>query len=367
MKLSVKYFVKVMNKFLSSLIVSQMRTKFILVLFVVLAFISGCNFPVGPITAPAAVSMNPNFLFSPSNATATATPFQPIPPTAVFYPTATPLPPTPVPTPRSTVSGSIVTAAGLIPQPKGQINVLILGSDTRSGGFGGRTDTIILATINPADNSINLTSFPRDLYVPIPGHGTNRINTAWVWGGFESLASTFEYNFGVRPDYYAIINFRYFTNLIDSLGGIDVNASQPLSEYTARGWFTVPAGITHMNGATALYYSRSRKSTSDFDRNRRQQEVITAVIDKMLNLYTITKIPEVYEAYVTSVSTNIKLKNIIPLIPVAARFSKDPKLRHYYIGRQQVASWVTPGGAQVLLPNQASILKKMRKALNSPE
>lgn len=224
----------------------------------------------------------------------------------------------------------------------------------------------MLVTINPADNTINLTSFPRDLYVSIPGHGNNRINTAWVWGGYETLAATFEHNLGVRPDYYAIINFYTFTNLIDSLGGIDVNASQPLSEYTARGWFTVPAGITHMNGATALYYSRSRKSTSDFDRNRRQQEVIEAVIAKMLSLYTISKIPEVYDAYVNSVQTNIKLKNIIPLIPVAARFANNPKIRRYYVGRKQVSNWMTPGGAAVLIPNQAAVLEVMRKALNSP-
>ena len=97
-----------------------------------------------------------------------------------------------------------------------------------------KDDTILLVTINPADNSINITSFPRDLYVNIPGGKTNRINTAFGRGGFETLASTFEYNLGVRPDYYALINFWSFTNLIDNLGGIDVNASQPLSEHTAH-------------------------------------------------------------------------------------------------------------------------------------
>jgi len=245
--------------------------------------------------------------------------------------------------------------------------VLLLGSDQRFGSGGGRTDTILLVTINPADNSVNITSFPRDLYVYIPGGNNNRINTAFGRGGFETLASTFEYNLGVRPDYYALINFWSFTNLIDDLGGIDVNASQPLSEHTARGWFNIPAGITHMSGATALYYSRSRKSTSDFDRNRRQQEVVTAVIDKLISLYTISKIPEVYQAYVNSVTTNIKLKDVISLIPVAARFTKNQKIRRYYIGRKQVSNWVTPGGGQVLLPNQAAVMDVMRKALNSPE
>jgi LCP family protein required for cell wall assembly len=350
-----------------------MRNKFFLILLASLTFISACNFPVGPIAAPAAVSMNPIFLFSPSDATATATPFQPIPPTAVYYPTATPIPPTPLPTTQPVSSGSnqfsggSTSSLGLIPQPKGQVNVLLLGSDQRYGTGGFRTDTILLLTINPADNSVNITSFPRDLYVYIPGGNNNRINTAFARGGFETLASTFEYNLGVRPDYYALINFWSFTDAIDSLGGIDVNASQALSEYTARGWFTIPAGVNHMDGATALYYTRSRKSTSDFDRNRRQQEVVTAVIDKLMSLYAISKIPELYQAYSNSISTNIKLKDVIPLIPVAARFTNAKKIKHYYIGRGQVSSWITPGGAQVLLPNRAAVLDVMRKALNSPE
>ena len=113
---------------------------------------------------------------------------------------------------------------GLLPQPKGQINILLLGSDQRRGSGGFRTDVVLLVTINPADNSINITSFPRDLYVNIPGYSQNRINTAHARGGFETMANTFEYNFGVRPDYYALINFWSFVDVVNSLGGIDVYA-----------------------------------------------------------------------------------------------------------------------------------------------
>ncbi len=247
------------------------------------------------------------------------------------------------------------------------MNIVLLGSAQRFGRGGFRTDTILLVTINPADNSVNITSFPRDLYVYIPGFSSSRINTALARGGFKTLASTFEYNLGVRPDYYAMINFWSFAELVDSLGGIDVYASKPLSEYTAQGWFTFPAGLNHMDGDTALYYSRSRKSTSDFDRNRRQQEVVIAIIDKIINLYTIPKIPDLYKIYVDNVTTNIKLKDIIPLIPVAARIKNTDKIQHYYIGRAQVTSWRTPGGAAVLLPNREAVMSIMRQALNSPK
>lgn len=345
-----------------------MHKKRSLAFLAILAIISACNFPMSPIAAPAAVSMNPNFLYNPANATATATPFQPLAPTATYLPTATPVPPTPVPIQAlGSFHSSNSLTGGLIPQPKGQINILLLGSDQRLGSYGFRTDTILLVTINPAKNSINITSFPRDLYVNIPGGATNRINTAFARGGFETMADTFEVNLGVRPDFYVLINFWSFVDVVDSLGGIDVVASQPLSEYTARGWYTVPAGVNHMDGDMALYYSRSRKSTSDFDRNRRQQEVVQGIIDKLLSLYTIAKIPELYRIYAANVETNVKLKDIIPLIPVAARFKDTSKIKHYYIGRAQVSNWVTPGGAQVLLPIQNAVIEVMKQALNSPE
>jgi LCP family protein required for cell wall assembly len=341
----------------------SIRNKLLIILFALLILLSACNFPL----APAAVSMNPNFLYNPSNPTATATPFQPLDPTAIFFPTATPIPPTPTPKPIGQFSSDpSVPRAGLLPQPKGQINILLLGSDQRRGSGGFRTDVVLLVTINPADNSINITSFPRDLYVNIPGYSQNRINTAHARGGFETMADTFEYNFGVRPDYYALINFWSFVDVVNSLGGVDVYASKPLSEYTAIGWFTIPAGLNHMDGETALYYSRSRLSTSDFDRNRRQQEVITAIVAKMMSLYTIAKIPDLYRIYSENVTTNIKLGDVIPLIPVAARVNNTDNINHYYIGRGEVSSWRTPGGAAVLLPNKAAVREVMRKALNSP-
>lgn len=345
-----------------------MRLKHTSALALLVFVVAACNFPMAPVAAPAAVSINPNLLFIPANPTATATPFQPIPPTPVFFPTATPtqVPTEPPPRVGQFTSESSFTPPGLLPQPKGQINVLLLGSDQRFGTGGFRTDTIILATINPANDTVNLTSFPRDLYVNIPGWTSNRINTAWGRGGFESLAATFVHNFGVRPDYYVLVNFWSFTEVVDSLGGIDVYAAQALSEYTAQGWFTIPAGHNHMDGATALYYARSRKSTSDFDRNRRQQEVVKAIFSKLMSLYTISKLPELYEIYIDNVTTNIRFSDVIPLIPVAARIRDAENIKHYYIGRGQVSNWRTPGGAAVLLPNQAAVMEIIRQALNVP-
>ena len=129
---------------------------------------------------------------------------------------------------------------------------------------------------------------------------------------------------------------------------------------------TIPAGVNHMDGETALYYSRSRKSTNDFDRNRRQQEVLTAIIDKLISVYTISKVPELFKIYSQNVTTDLKLLDVLPLVPMAAKFKNSSDIQRYYIGSGQVSNWITPGGAMVLLPNRESVLDIMRQALNSP-
>ena len=132
----------------------------------------------------------------PADATATATPFQPLPPTPVYIPTdiPTPTPVAEVQAPPPEIGGAV----GMIEQPKGIVNVLLLGSDARSRQKLFRTDTIIVAMLNTEKGTVSLLSFPRDLYVQIPGYGTDRINTAWQRGGFKVLAETLKFNFGLH-------------------------------------------------------------------------------------------------------------------------------------------------------------------------
>jgi LCP family protein required for cell wall assembly len=223
-----------------------------------------------------------------------------------------------------------------------------------------------LLTINPKKDTVSLTSFPRDLYVYIPGYTIQRINTAYGWGGIEALFQTFEYNFGVRPDYYALITFNSFRKAIDNLGGIDVNVAETLSDYRGTQWYTIEKGVNHMNGHTALWYARSRKSTSDLARNRRQQEVLQAVFDRFMNIDVITRFPELYEIYGDNVETDIGFVDVLTLLPLAVRIRDGGKIKRYYIAGGEVTNWITPEGAMVLLPNRDAILDVMRQALKSP-
>jgi polyisoprenyl-teichoic acid--peptidoglycan teichoic acid transferase len=309
-----------------------------------------------------------------ANATPTPTPFLPNPPTPTPLPTATP---TPVPTPTMAIiaptqdgPSKFRTVAPGAPLPDGVVNIMVLGSDARPGG-GYRTDVIMLVSINRDNQTVSVVSFPRDLYVNITGWQTNRINTAMEVGGFNTLAATFQTNFGVRPSYYVMTNFNGFKAIIDSMGGIDVKAQKSLKDHCDLPWgngagiceINAPATVP-MNGADALWYVRSRHSSSDFDRQRRAQEVIRAIFVRLMNLDIIPRLPEIYDIYHKNVETNLTLDQILPLIPVAQEVIKDPnQVQRFALSPSEAIPFVTAEGAMVLWPNLPAIQAIVRQAI----
>jgi LCP family protein required for cell wall assembly len=341
-----------------------------LILFIVAcSFLAGCG-EIPYQVAQAAFEPSATYIQAPSDATATPTPFQPLPPTPIIlptdtpFPTLTPQPPTLTPTPTFGIPD--FSGEFQIEPMKGQINILLLGADARPGWSRFRTDTIILATLNSELGTMNLTSFPRDMYVSIPGYGQNRINTAYFFGGYKLLAETFKQNFGVKPDYFALINFSSFKRFIDEMGGLEVNVGDRLQDYRNGRFVTIDPGWQHMDADTVLWYVRSRKTTSDFGRNRRQQEVLQAIIDELLTLENITKVKDYYDLYSGMVTTDMELGDIIPLLPLGVKLTDTSRINHYYVGPKVLTSWITPEGAMVLLPNPDGIRRIMRKALNTP-
>lgn len=301
----------------------------------------------------------------------TPTPFQPIPPTPVYIPTDIPTPtpiPTPTgipPTPTLDLSNIASLAEGVeLSNVPNQVNILLLGADRRPRQKKFRTDTIILATLNSELGTLNLTSFPRDLYVTIPGMGQNRINTAYFFGGIDLLYQTFRENFGIRPDYYVLIDFSQFKRFVDSLGGLDVKVGESVSDYRAGRYVTIKKGMQYMDADTVLWYVRTRKTTSDFSRNERQQEIIRAIFNRMLTLENIPKVKEFYDIYKDAVTTNMSLGDLLPIIPLAVKLVDSSRINQYYIGPRQVYNWITPEGAMVLLPDVAAIRKIIRKSQN---
>ena len=248
------------------------------------------------------------------------------------------------------------------------MNILLLGSDQRQGEGGYRTDTILLLTINPTDDTVHLTSFPRDTFVYIPGWTMQRLNTAQPRGGFELTQQTFEYNFGFRPDFFVLVNFWGFEQGIDSLGGIYVNSAAWMSDQRdGYGLYSVPQGRVYMDGATALWYVRARYATSDYDRTRRQQEVLVGAFERLISLDAIGRAPELYELYRGSAETNMDLEDGLELLPVANRISQDQGLlRSFYIDESSGSAYTLPGsGAWVFLPDREAVRQILQDALNA--
>ena len=264
------------------------------------------------------------------------------------------------------ISTNIPFPVGMLPQQKDQINILLLGSDSRPNSSIFRTDTIILLTINKSLGTVNLTSFPRDFYLYIPGWTMQRINTAMAHGGYDTLGMTMAYNFGVYPDHYIMVNFTNFVLIINSLGGIDVEVGKNFSDQrTGFGWYTVKQGTVHMDGDTALWYIRSRYTSSDIDRLRRAQEVIQAIGYRLLKFDVLKRSPELYKIYKDSVSTDLNFTDIYTLLPTAKILVNTQDINRYTINYSAVYDWIEPySGAMLLLPNRYKVREIMRDALN---
>jgi anionic cell wall polymer biosynthesis LytR-Cps2A-Psr (LCP) family protein len=121
-----------------------------------------------------------------------------------------------------------------------------------------------------------------------------------------------------------------------------------------------------MSGAVLLCYVRERQTTSDFDRAHRQQEVLQALLQRILRLDILARAPDLYQIYAKNVTTDLVFSDIAPWLPLATQFTDASRIHHYYIGHEQVTDWMNSYGAMVLLPNRQAILEVMHQALNSP-
>lgn len=164
------------------------------------------------------------------------------------------------------------------------VNILLVGQDD------GRSDAMILATFNPTKKTITLTSFLRDMYVTIPDYRDDKLNHSYAYGladegsGFRLLNETLAYNFGVQIDGNVGVGFEAFQNVIDMVGGVDIDLTQEEARHLAydRGMDISPdGGVTHLNGTVTLEYARIRKLDSDFGRTSRQRTVLEAIFNKV--------------------------------------------------------------------------------------
>ncbi|MGG3844701.1 LCP family protein [Aeribacillus composti] len=198
------------------------------------------------------------------------------------------------------------------------VSILIMGvEDYSSGGKGGRSDTLMVATFNPKDETMKLLSIPRDTRVYIKEKDKKtKINHAYSYGGKELTIETVEDFLNIPIDYYVTVNFEGFKNIIDILGGIEVDVPfdfKQNSDDRVAEKLEFKEGPMTLDGRHALAYARMRLEDprGDLGRNERQQQVVMAVIDKLSSIGTITKIDKLTDEIGDNVETNMKVTELL--------------------------------------------------------
>lgn len=285
--------------------------------------------------------------------------------------------PGPTPEPGITPTVAPLNEAPITWDGSNRITILLMGLDYRdwlSGDGPPRTDSMMLVTIDPVTRTAGMLSIPRDLWVEIPGFEHNRINTAYFLGetyklpgGGPALAMKTVENFiGVPIQYYAVIDFHAFEEMIDEIGGIDVYISETIkiSPIGRESHLLFGGKGTHLDGPDALAYARARKTEGgDFDRAQRQQQVALAVRDRVLGFNMlptlITKAPKLYQELSDGIHTNLTFDQMLRLALLALDIPTDNIKKGIISPPDMVQFETLPDGAQVLrpIPDQIRVLR----------
>lgn len=196
----------------------------------------------------------------------------------------------------------------------GLINILLIGRDSESESTS-RSDSLILCSFHPESGNVTFTSFLRDLYVPIPGHQSNRINAAYAFGGMELIEKTIRENFSIFLDGCVEVDFSNFPKIIDALGGVTIELRQDEAKtINQKVSGSLSEGVNLLNGSQALAYSRIRNldRDGDFSRTSRQRKLLCSVLDSYRSASLLTIFTTVMNT-LPMVSTNLEKKQILVL------------------------------------------------------
>ena len=200
---------------------------------------------------------------------------------------------------------------------KDKSTILIMGVDKREDDVG-RSDTMMIATIDPRLDQATLLSIPRDTRVKIRGRGYDKINAAFAYGGVKLSESTVENFLGIDIDHYVLINTQSFVKIIDAIGGVDIDVEKRM--YYEDPWdddgglvIDLYPGEQHMDGKTAVTYVRYRDSEGDIGRVKRQQAFMAACMDRVTSPEIVTRIPKIVREVIDAVETDMSLRQLLEL------------------------------------------------------
>ena len=258
------------------------------------------------------------------------------------------------------------------------LNIMLFGEDNNQGEKYGRTDTMILMSIDTVHKKLKLTSFQRDTYVYIPGYGYNKINASYTLGGATLSIRTIQSNFGIKIDRYAIVDFDSFKDIIDTLGGVEMEVTQDEIDYINyqmykndqsngnRTTITEKPGLIKLNGQEALWYARDRGLTKgedgneigisgdDWDRTARQRKLLTKMVTDMKGA-SFGQIVEIVDTIGPKITTNLKVDEILKLSTNALTYigyeifqNYVPKEGLWYYNKPEDESWDIAGSCIII-------------------
>ncbi len=326
-------------------------------------------------TATATVTLTPSLIPTP---TMTYTPSQQPSPTYVIQGTYA--------VPVNTPVVEIPQRMPLMDTDPDTVNFLMLGSDTSGGGVG-HTDVLILVSVNKRAGSVAMWHIPRDLFVYIPNHTMDRINMAYALGeqydypggGFGLMKETILYNFGIEVDHYARVDFDDFQTIIEELGGLEVSVDCAIQDWklidstmdptVEDNWeyYTLPIGRQTLDPYTALWYVRSRKTTNDLDRGRRQMDVLRAMWAQARKQGLFAQVTQLWPDAVEVIETDLTLTDVLGLAPLAVSLDPNNIVRYSgEIGVHYIAFTTPDDKREVFLPNREALTPLIQNFLTPP-
>jgi LCP family protein required for cell wall assembly len=294
-------------------------------------------------------------------------------PGRIFVPIA--IGPTPAPTDGlPSPSDGLVATPGVTPPPPGsRINILLTGIDSSSTRTHALNDTLIVVSVDPNAGTAAMVSFPRDIARFQEPDGTvfrGKINELMTYagnhpkeypnGGLSTLVDEVGYLLGVPIHYYASVDLEGFSKLIDAVGGVTVNNPKAINDPGYGGWtnghpigFHLSAGVHHLDGQTALAYARSRKGAgdNDFNRARRQQQILLALRARLTDPAILPQLPSIIDAASRTIHTNFPQERIAEMLDVGSKITNDDAVRRVVLGPPYAKNPPpgTPGGYQLIL------------------
>lgn len=236
---------------------------------------------------------------------------------------------------------------------------LLLGTEAEKP-FSGRTDAIHLLLINERLSKASVISIPGSLFVYLPGHTMQRLNTAFALGGMELVRDTLAYNFGVRPDKFVLVHPTEFKWLVNDLGSLDVSVLFPIRDACGG----LPAGTHRMNGDKVYCYV-SYDGGDEVNRTRRQQQVLQLLFNKLVQNGRLARLPVLYASYQDHLETDISLLDLLLRVPLALRLGDPDRVSYFVLGWEQLSQWELPDNTQtvVLLPREAEVAAVFAQAI----